>query len=331
MRGDYTQYRVELEEGMGKHNICNQLKYAVHKSKAFGESKFDERKKGQESRTNYKTYSRSSMKEKLDIAKSLGKWIQQEHPEIKRAVEITPQLCQDYLSDMAAHGVRQTTLEKATSTVRAVMRCVESSFGSPRYDLKGAIKTPPISLEAQELRTAKGMSQKDFKKLLGSIKPTSNTAKAMILARTTGARVGGACAVKKEDIRIDGDKAYVTLKDTGGRSREVEVVRKEHVEALCELRGGAKDGEYIIRHRGRPIKPESVEKGVQRAMAKVELSRDYKYEKMHPIRKLWAMERYNDYRQDLSKLDTVRYINIQLGHGAERDEALLGRYVDEMR
>lgn len=315
---------------MGKHNICNQLKYAVYKSKAFGESKYDERKKGEESRTNYKTYSRSSMKEKLDIAQSLGKWIQREHPEIKRAVEISPKLCQDYLSDMAAHGVRQTTLEKCTSNIRAVMRCVEASFGSPRYDLKSAIKTPQTSQEVRDLRTAKGISQKDYEKLLGSVKPTSNTAKAMVIARTTGARAGGACTVKKEDIKIYGEKAYVTLTEKGGRTREVEVVREDHVKALSELRGATKDGELVIQHRGKPLKPESVEKGVQRAMEKVELTREYKYEKMHCIRKLWAQERYNDYRQDHSKLETVRYINIQLGHGAERDEALLGRYVDEM-
>ena len=309
--------------------IASQLQHAVLQSKAFGHSKHDDRAL-KESR--YKTYSNKSMKSRIDSAKDLGKYIQSHYPECRMARDITPEMINKWLEGKAASGCTQGSLDTYSAESRFIERACERAYPTFKGFDTRQIKTPrehPDAVRGSN-RGPEGMTRADFNKLKESVKPTSNTWKALTIQEATGARSEGVCNLKGSDITINGDKCTVHLKEKGGRERNVDVIRKDQIDALRALKSQSKDG-YIVNHRGDKLKkPESLQKAYNRAISKLQLSKDYKGATTHSVRKLWSNERYREYRKDHTKLETVQYINEQLGHGAERDEALLAHYVADL-
>lgn len=311
-------------------SIAYQLQYAVRQSQAYGESKHDERGKGKvDSRAPYKTYSFDSMKARSDIAKDLGKWVKETYPEIRLAKEITPAMTREFLTQKAEKGCRQATLTAYTSHVRAIFRYMEHTFKSPHYgDYKSLIPCPEARPDLEPLRTCRGMSKEDFKTVLKTTAAGSNINKAMRVIEATGARSDGAVGLKGSDIHVIDGAVRVGLTEKGGRYREVTVTVPEHVDFLKNL--SVVGNRYVLEHRGQPIKEESLQKSLARHIEQAGLKDKYPYQKCHSIRKMWAQETYNAYRETHGKLETIEHINEQLGHSAGRDVALLGCYVGDI-
>lgn len=314
-------------------NLSYQLQYLVHQSTAFGESKYDERHKAKGEKKNHvKTYSHKTFSAWIDVAKALGKIIQNNYPDTKLAKDITPAMANAFLESRANNGCREATLAAYASDVRVLFRLAEDKWHAPHYDLKQEIKAPEPRPELDPLRTAQGMNREDFEKILATQKPSSNLYKALQIIEACGARAGGVTHLHGSDIEIKSDKVIVHIRkgyEKGGRQRDIEVVNGRHMDTLAAMRNKYGD-KLIIEHRGHALQPESVEKSLSRAINKLGLSEKYNYQKCHSIRKMWAQERYNDYRADHAKFETIQYINDQLGHGKDRDVALLGCYVSDI-
>lgn len=315
--------------------MVSQFKYAVMKSKAFGESKHDERGKGSQSLAKCKSYSFRTYGGRLDVAKQFGKFLQENHPEIRMARDVTFDAAQEWLDSKAYSGCTKATLEGYTTDVRSLFRLCERAY--PTFShvtdkiLRENIKCPEEhpELVRDSHRDAVGMIREDYEKLRDSFSKSSNGYRGCLIGEMTGARSEGCVRLKGTDIHIENGKCWVHLTEKGGLQRDVDVVKPEYIKALQGLKSKAKDG-YVLNHRGNPIKAKSLSDQYRQHMKKLDLSRDYTGTNSHAIRKLWANERYHEYRKDHSKYDTVRYMNQQLGHGADRDEELLGHYVDDI-
>lgn len=312
-------------------NISYQLQFLVHKSSAFGSSKYDERRKGK-GINNVKTYSHKTFSARLDVAKAFGKFVQQNFPKTKMVRDITPAMANAFLESRANRGCRQATLMSYTADVRSLLRMAQVRWNAPRYDLKKEIHTPQPKPELDPLRSARGMSRQDYERILETQKPSSNLYKAMTIIEACGARAGGVTHLRGDDIEVRPDKVIVHIRhgyEKGGRMRDIEVVNGRHMDILAEYHDKYGD-RLIVEHRGHALKPESIEKSLSRAIAKAGLTEKYNYQKCHSIRKMWAQERYNDYRQNHGKYETIQFINEQLGHSKDRDVALLGCYVSNI-
>lgn len=309
--------------------ISSQLKYACIRSRAYGQKKYDARKNGT---SKDKTFSHKAMETRLKTAGELGKYVQEHYPDCRWVRDITPQMVNKFLNAKADRGCRQATLNTAASDCRFLERACQSAFPSFKGFNPKDLKTPQerSELVRPSYREPEGMTRSDFDLLKAFVPQNGNVAKAMAIGEATGARAEGICKLRGSDIHINGNTATVDIHgEKGGRDRTVEVVKPEHVQNLRDLKDQAGEN-YIIQNqkRGGFLKPESLQRAFNRALEKVKTEKTYKGTSTHAIRKLYANERYHAYRGDHSKYDTIRYINTQLGHGADRDVALLGKYVD---
>lgn len=303
-------------------NIRQQLTYAVRNNTAFGESKHAEKGKGLGMKSvihDGRSYSYCTFNARLDTAKQFSRWINNNYPDIKMAREITSEHANEFLIDKAK-TCRNATLESYASNLRALAKEINTTYKGSKID-SDEIKTVLGTKTPSRTVT---MHTDDFRALKDSFKADSLGHRALCLEEATGARVEGLTKLTPNDITILSDtRANVYIHgEKGGRNRTVEVYGAKHVQELQHIKDIVPSGQRIC-----GVKPDSLNRSFNRHLNKLGLKTKYELTSVHSMRKAWAQKIYDRYRLTHSKLETVKYVNVQLGHGAERDQILLDRYV----
>ena len=307
---------------MGKRgrSLTNQLQHCVRESFAPGQSKHAAKGQQDDSRHDGRTYSYASRSAKLDLAKNFGNWMREEHPEIKRAVDIRSEHANQFLIQRAAEGCTQATLEAYSSNLRSISKEIANAFGRGRLDwdeintpkaYNNAVRTVPMSLEDRDT-------------LAASFDRGSNGGRAVTISRAAGLRSEEIADLLRRDIAPDGSTVYVR-EGKGGRSRTVPVLDEGARLELVRIRQNTPDGAKVV-----PIQSESINKVLRSHMAKLGMGEKYKDTTLHALRKTWAQERYDRYRADGKSIaDTMAMVNRELGHSDSR-VGLLERYVQNI-
>lgn len=299
----------------------NQLAYVVRDSEAYGQSKHADKSNENGVRHDGRTYSYTSMNSKLDTAKQFGKWMQENHSEVRYARDIKSDHINEWLQ-RKSESCAKATLETYTSNLRSLVKQISNTYNvAPICQIRDIIT--PIT-QKDPIRT-RAFSDSDLERLQASFRKDSLGYNALCLERATGCRVEGLSKLTTEDIKIiNENQAVVRVHgEKGGRERLVDVRGYEHIKNLEHIKEIIPAGQRIC-----PIKPDSINANFRRHMN--ELGMRYDKTTTHAMRKNWAQNTYNEYRKTHTKWETVRYVNEQLGHSAERDEELLGRYVADM-
>jgi len=124
-------------------NIRKQLERAVHICIAFGDSKRSD-KFNKEIDTDWKLYSLTYKRDMVDLSRSLGKFLQEHHPSIKNAYQITSAELQAYLDSKAATCVADT-LQKILSHIGKLENCCERAYPRSHFRWKTDHLTLPVS------------------------------------------------------------------------------------------------------------------------------------------------------------------------------------------
>lgn len=310
------------KRGESMRSMKQQLTYAVRSNTAIGQSKHSEKSKGKGMKGAHhdgRSYSYSTLNSRLDTAKQFGNWMKNSHPEIEMARDISADHVNEFLREKA-ETCRSATLESYASNLRALSREVNKTYHCQSYN-PVEINTPSSEKEASRTMP---MQHKDIERLKSSFKTDSVGHRAICMEQATGARVEGLTKLTAGDIRIlSRDRAEVYIHgEKGGRNRTVDVVGEEHVRELDHIKEIIPEKERIC-----PVKPDSLNKAFNRHLKQLGLKDKYELTSTHAMRKEWAQRTYDRYRENHSKLESVKYTNKQLGHGAERDQVLLDRYV----
>lgn len=305
---------------MGQRSMRSQLTYCVRSTTAYGQSKHTEKGKGKHGvHHDGRSYSYSTTDARLDTAKQFSRWLQERYPEVKRAVDITAPHMNEFLEEKSK-TCRAATLESYASNLRALTKEIKTVYGRTRCEEK-EILTPSSTID--RARTM-AMDRSDIEKLYHSFREDSVGHRAITLEIACGARVEGLTKLTPADITILSDSfAKIAVHgEKGGRDRVVDVNGKDNIERLQHIKDTIPAKERIC-----PVKPDSLNRSICRHLKELELKDKYKLTSVHAMRKEWAQKTYDEYRKDHNKLQTVQYVNQQLGHSAERDQALLDRYV----
>lgn len=302
-------------------NMRAQLGHVVRETTAYGQSKHSEKGKGAKGGVHHdgRSYSYSTTNARLDTAKQFGKWMEVAHPEIERATNIRASHINEFL-EMKSATCRAATLESYASNLRAITKEIETVYHRTRCDINEII-TPASPLD--KARTME-MERPDIEKLHKSFKADSLGWRAISLEIACGARVEGLTKLTPGDISIiSPDFAQISIHgEKGGRDRVVDVRGSQNIERLERIKDTIPERERIC-----PVKPQSLNRSICRHLQELGLKEKYPLTSVHAMRKAWAQNTYDQYRQTHTKLETVQYVNEQLGHSAERDQALLDRYV----
>lgn len=308
---------------MARHRtIEQQLTHAVRQSHTTGTSKRYEKKTNPEWQELGKSWSHQTMQNRLELAHAFGKFMKTEFPEIKLVRDLKAEHYNAYLEKNKERW-SSATLQRYMSDFRAIQREVEHCYANiPKMDVRHEIRAYKPSNEQMAMRTSNAMEKADFDKLTECT--NVNLKNALTLAYTFGLRSEGICTIKAEDITEKDGKVYATVTEKGGRTRTVEALTEEMGKYVKENLADARTGRIC------ETQPESLRRALQREMKKTGMADKYRGEKFHKIRKLYAQELYDKHRQEHSKRESIQYVNVALGHSADRDTDLLACYVSNI-
>ncbi len=312
-----TTLEAITKGGISMKNMHQQLSYAVGNCKAIGQKKHNAPK---DVKHDGRSYSYSAHNARMETAKQFGRWMERTHPEIVMAKDIKEEHINQWLQEKAK-SCRNDTLQSYASNMRCISKMVGKTFGSSLVD-PNMIITPHN--ESKAARTVP-MAAEHIQALQASYKDGSDSSayRAIQLAHATGARVSEVVKLKASNItfKANGTATVSIIGGKGGRNRVVDVKDKQDVANLMQLCKEQPVGRFV------PAAAESVNRSINRHLQQLELKSNYSHTSVHAIRKEWAQRMYDQYRLDHNKYAAIRYVNEQLGHGADRDVKLLSRYV----
>ena len=312
---------------MGRiRSIKQQITYAVRQSHTKGVSKRYEKLNNPKWQERGQSWSYQTLENRLETAKNFSKFMCENYSEIRRADEITPEHFNAYLRSGAALGWSKATLDARASDCRAIARELDTTYRIihavlPNYKID--IKPPKVETQTF-VRTNKGIEADDLKKLETSCNDTLY--KAITLAHTFGLRAEGLATIKGGNVyRAEDGNIHCIITEKGGRERDIKALNEELGENALAISKAVEKEERIL-----PVKADSLSRALTRQMERTGLKEKYPKVSMHAIRKTFAQECYDNYRKSHTKYETIRYVNEQLGHGADRDVALLSKYVENI-
>jgi integrase len=301
--------------------MINQLQSAVRESRAFGQQKHALDK---DMRHDGRTFSHTAMQSRLDTARNFGKFMTEMHPEITAAVNVRAGHVNEWLNTKAT-SCSPFTLTRYSSEMRAILKEAGNLYNHNFANEINEIKAPKVEREYEPPRNSHGMDAADIRALHDSYDPGSTGDRACALSHAAGLRAGGIVSVTPADIQIESDRATVTVTEKGGRTRTVSVYDAKDIAELQRIREMVPEQARLV-----PMQTDSLERSLDRHLEKLGLSDKYHYTSSHAMRKEWAQREYDRYRQDHNKLASIQHTNEALGHGAQRDVDLLGRYVNDI-
>lgn len=263
----------------------------------------------------------------ITTAKRFGGWARDTYG-IHSLSDVSEGHLRAYLDFRALSGqINDKTLKKEQEHMRVLSHCLGHN-----HEIAKEIAPSVQALKQEHYRTYKGLGDELYNTLLHDVGARSNTGIAMQIARYSGIRVQEIARNDKNpdkglyagDIIDKGDRVTLHVRSgKGGRYHSVTIDEPERIAFFRDIKSGKRDDERLV-----TCKVGSLEKTLGRWMEKEGLGDDFKFQKFHCIRKDWAQEKYDAYRVEHSKEDTIKHINALLAHGRDRDVSLCALYVD---
>lgn len=295
-------------------NLKHQFLHAINSS--FKEGMDKHSLKAQGVRNDGKIFSYSDRKNLIDTACNFSNYMKESHPNIKQVKDVTADHIQGFLNSKK-DSCSKATLNQYCSKFNKLEKCVNNTYNT-NANYKGF--TAPTGKENTKIRNS-SMSQGDFKKLENAFKGSkSSGATAIQLAARAGLRVSECTKLQGRDVDIKNNCIHV-IGGKGGRNRDVPIRPQDKV-YFSNLKASVTSTERIC-----PVKTDSINKSVQRAMEKAGIKNNYTDTSIHCIRKMYAQDSYNSFRASgMSIQESLDNTSKLLGHGENRND-LMKEYV----
>lgn len=314
-------------EKMASRSLKSQVLHAVSASfygdmdnnikGGFGVSKHSDKKNGQKAG---KIYSYNSYNNRQDVAKEFCSWMKNEHPEIKRASDLTEKHATEFLAKKSRE-VSTNTITNIRSQLKGIGEAINHTYKSADVSLD----TPAMSGTVDKNVKTVSMVESDYQKLVSSYQtPYDTGAVGAKVIYSSGLRASEVCKLKGTDITVKDSVAIVHVAcGKGGRMRDVIVADQNRVETLKDI------SDHFGESRVCDIKPQSLEINISRHLNSIETDQEYKYNSCHAIRKEYAQDTYDQHKSEgCSSSEAWGKTCESLGHSADR-QALFNTYISK--
>lgn len=314
-------------EKMASRSLKSQVLHAVSASfygdmdnnikGGFGVSKHSDKKNGQKAG---KIYSYNSYNNRQDVAKEFCSWMKNEHPEIKRASDLTEKHATEFLAKKSRE-VSTNTITNIRSQLKGIGEAINHTYKSADVSLD----TPAMSGTVDKNVKTVSMVESDYQKLVDSYKDAySAGATGARVIYSSGLRASEVCTLKGSDITVKDNTAVVHVANgKGGRMRDVVITDKERVDTLKDI------SEHFGESRVCDIKPQSLEINISRHLNSIDTDQEYKYNSCHSLRKEYAQDTYDQHKASgCSSSEAWGRTCESLGHSADR-QALFNTYISK--
>lgn len=282
-----------FKEGMDKHSI-----------------------KANNQMNNTRIFSYADRKNLIDVASNFSNFMKLNFSEVKQVKDVKAEHIQSFLN------------EKSKNCSNATLKQYESKFNKLQNVVNNTYKinanyrdfVTPTAVENTKIRNS-SMSREDFNKLQQSFSNSNSSAKIAIeLTSKTGLRVSECTKLQARDINVEKSTIHV-VDGKGGRDRDI-TIREEDKQYFADLKAQYSDYERIC-----PVKSDSINKAIQREMEKLDMKDKYADTSIHCIRKMYAQEQYDRYRDAGYEIkEALGAVSLDLGHSENRLE-LMKSYV----
>lgn len=286
-------------------------------SGGFGTSKHSDKISNQKAG---KIYSYDCYNNRQDVAKEFCSWMKNEHPEIRRASDLTERHATEFLAKKSSE-VSTNTLTNIRSQLKGIASAINHTYQSADVSLD----TPVMSGTTDRNVKTVSMVKSDYVKLVDSYKDAYSTgATGARVIYSSGLRASEVCTLKGSDITVkDGVATVHVANGKGGRMRDVVITDKERVDTLKDI------SDHFMENRVCDIKPQSLEINISRHLNSIETDQEYKYNSCHAIRKEYAQNTYDQHKESgCSSSESWGKTCESLGHSADR-QALFNTYISK--
>ena len=243
-----------------------------------------------------------------------------EHPEIKRASDLTEKHATEFLAKKSRE-VSTNTITNIRSQLKGIGEAINHTYKSADVSLD----TPAMSGTVDKNVKTVSMVESDYQKLVDSYKDAYSTgATGARVIYSSGLRASEVCTLKGSDITVKDNTAVVHVANgKGGRMRDVVITDKERVDTLKDI------SEHFGESRVCDIKPQSLEINISRHLNSIETDQEYKYNSCHSLRKEYAQDMYDQHKSEgCSSSEAWGKTCESLGHSADR-QALFNTYISK--
>lgn len=296
---------------MKHRNISQQLKQAVRSNITLGHSKANERQMGISNRI----YSIQNSENMINTANQFGKWLNQSHPEIKWAKQLTAEHAKEFILSQKAWN--QNTAYAKASQINQLGRLINATYKC-NINLKVDIAPPS---EGKNIRDI-AITPSDLSLIRDSLAPGSNGRTAVEISSRCGLRIKEISHLRGNRINLDKQVIEVREGAKNGKYRDVPIRDKDiaYFRVLKEQAG--------IGYVTQGVKDDSLNRAIRRAMERCGVADQYKLTTNHAIRKTYARERFNQELQNgKTKTAAWSHVQVELGHGSQFREKLYNVYI----
>lgn len=268
---------------------------------------------------NTRIYSYSDRRNLVKFTSNFSNWIKENHGEVRLATQIKSEHVQEFLN-LKAETCSKSTIEQYVSKANKMQNLINATYNSSN---KLVLEIPRTK---REVYRDKQMTLEHYKILQKNM--SGNGLKALECAKNFGLRVDEISNLRKGDIDLE-KKIIKVIAGKGGRDREVHLKTKEQLEVAKKLY----NSRLALTERVIPIKSDSINRTLNRAMQKIDIKKEYKKTGIHSIRKLYAQQEYDRCRNKGISIEKARaVVSKQLGHSEERgkDDNLIKRYIQNL-
>lgn len=300
---------------MSKHrSITQQLQYSIRDHITLGHSKYAERAMGVENRI----YSIQHSENLLQTADQFGRWLKENHPEIKWVKNIRPEIVKEYIEFKQNQGQwNSNTIYTKVSQLGKIGELVNETYHS-HVDFKiNFVKPSPDG----NIRNV-AMDRVDIEKLKTALAPESNGRTAVEVADRAGLRIREIAHLRAENINLE--KQIIEIREGGknGKYRDVPI-RNKDLNYFRDLKG--RIGTGYVTHG---VQEDSLNRAMRRALEREGLAEKYEKTTNHAIRKTYARDRYEEeLRNGQNEKRAWETIQEELGHEPHTRNELLHTYI----
>ena len=291
--------------------------------------------------TSWKIYSDTSWQDMRDLARNLGDYIRDHHPDITRVYHIGSEVIQAYLESKASTCVDET-LRKIYSRLKKFESCCKHVYFRDKDKFNWGMEkvTVPKSIKVAEYKKDKPIPLEVAKTAIFDLhEKRSETVNAVVVSTYVGTRVEESTCLKVGNIHFSGGEFGLgwvqIIKGSeggakGGRPRVIPIINKEAHDTLKSVVAGKNPDDYVVSTtKGDKMTPDNVNV-MFRDVLKERHGDTYLFNGCHGLRKSFAQRYYDIVREKRSKEEAVSKTNMVLGHGKNRGEQGIKTYVANM-
>lgn len=267
-----------------------------------------------------KIFSYSDRKNLIDSACNFSNFMKENYKDIKLVKEIRADHIQSFLNKKSSE-CSNATLKQYQSKFNKLEKVVNNAYNI-NVNYKGYVL--PLAEENTKIRDT-SMSLEDFKKLEKAFINSKSYGKIAIqLTARVGLRVSEVAKLQGRDINIKDNTIHVE-DGKGGRNRDIPI-REEDKQYFINLKANIGDMERVC-----PVRPDSINKAIDRAMNGEGIRNKYTDTSIHCIRKMYAQKEFDRCRAEGKDIkQSLREVSVLLGHGEDRVE-LMRQYVLDIK